>query len=145
MLRESCVTTHRLLWSPCDCVVVAQEKQARPWQNEWRSLPAVPTPAARASQEESEQPEHQADQKQDPQDVQRSREESAATQQQQQEHQNDQRSYQFPSPPFGRGPIGSLSRFYKENRPKLDTTYSGVCKTAIERADVVIRRSTSLG
>jgi hypothetical protein len=77
--------------------------------------------------------------------VQRSREEPAATKQQQQEHQNDQRSYQFPSPPFGRGPIVSLGRFYKENRPKLDTTYSGVCKTAIERADVVIRRSTSLG
>jgi hypothetical protein len=77
--------------------------------------------------------------------VQRSGEQPTATQQQQQEHQNDQRSYQFPSPPFGRGPIVSLSRFYKENQPKLRTTYSRLCKTAIERADVVIRRSTSLG
>jgi hypothetical protein len=77
--------------------------------------------------------------------VERCGQQPAATQQQQQEHQNDQCGYQFPSPPFGRGPNVSLGRFYKENRPKLRATYSGVCKTATERADVVIRRSTSLG
>src|ERR1700682_1487376 len=38
-----------------------------------------------------------------------------------------------------------LHSLTKRNRPGLGITYSMVCKTAIERAEVVIRPSTSLG
>ena len=109
-----------------------------------RCLPAVPAPATSTPENESESPEDEPDQQQNPQDVQRSRDESATTQQQQQEYQHDQRSYQFPFNLLSAATPGAQPVVCNEPAGARDYLVAA-CRMTAERAEVVIRPSTSLG